>query len=309
VISVVSSALPPDPAAGIKANIRFSPFSYRSLDETAGLPAEMVAARLGDHLQSDYVLTDSGRHALGLILDQLGLGTGDLVTIVTTSGGTYVSRCVTETIEPRCAWSMERRPETRAILVIHEWGRPCEAIADWLDCGMPVIEDCAYAFAGRFADGSPVGSKGDFALFSLPKLFSVNFGGVAVSRSGEIGYVMPTARQHYLLGRIGGELADLPALLAMRDEVWQDLRHLYGELGAEPFFAPAAGEQPAVFMFRHDPSRIPLADVRSAFEAHGVEASVFYGEDAFYVPCHHKVGPEARRYLAAIYEAVIEERA
>jgi hypothetical protein len=306
VIAAVSSALPPDPAAGVPAGIRISPFSYRSLDETGGAEPETVARDLRDHLQSDYVLTDSGRQALGLILDQLGMGKSDVVTIVTTTGGTYVSRCVTETIEARCGWSFERRPETRAILVIHEWGRPCEAISGLIGQGLPVIEDCAYAFASRFADGSRTGSKGDFALFSLPKLFSVNFGGIAVSRSGALAGMIPEERRAYLLGQIGNELADLPGLLAARRANWESLRGLFA---AEPFFSPGAGEEPAVFLFRHDPSRVPLDQVRTAFEARGVEASVFYGEDAFYVPCHHRLGLEALRFLAGIYQSLLEQPA
>jgi hypothetical protein len=300
--------LPPDLAAAIPLNIRISPFSYRSLDEAAPVPAPAVAQRLREHLDSDYSLTGSGREALGLILDATGFGGDDLVTIVTTTGGRYVSRCVTETIEKRCGWSFEFNENTRAILVIHEWGRACERIVDWLGRGVPVIEDCAYAFATRYADGSAAGSKGDYALFSLPKMFSVNFGGIAVSRTGGVDFDMPQDRDTYLLGRIGSELLDLEGTLAARADAWNELREQFALLGAQPFFEPAEGEQPAVFMFRHDPSHIPLADVRAAYEAHGVEASVFYGEDAFYVPCHQKLGPEARHHLAAIYGELLAQR-
>lgn len=60
-------------------------------------------------------------------------------------------------------------PRTRAIVVTHLFGNPCNmkpimALAN--ERGIPVIEDCAQAF-GATVDGAPVGSIGAIGCFSL----------------------------------------------------------------------------------------------------------------------------------------------
>jgi hypothetical protein len=73
---------------------------------------------------------------------------------------------------------------TRAILVIHEFGYPhprlheLRALAD--ERGIPLIEDCAHSLDSRFGE-APLGSLGQFAIFSLPKVLPVASGGVLVS--------------------------------------------------------------------------------------------------------------------------------
>lgn len=60
-------------------------------------------------------------------------------------------------------------PRTRAIIVTHLFGNPCEmdeimALAQ--SRGLPVIEDCAQAYGTRY-DGRPVGTIGAIGCFSL----------------------------------------------------------------------------------------------------------------------------------------------
>ncbi len=302
---------PPDPSTTVKAFVSVSPFSYAALDEghtEVGPSPDEVEALLGAHLGRPFVLANSGRHALDLILADLALGADDIVTIVTTSGSNYVSNCVTSTIERYCRWSMQREQHTAAVIAIHEWGRPCERIKEYLGTGVPVIEDCAYAFATRYADGEPVGRRGDYALFSLTKMFSVNFGGAAIAPAGrQLPFAMPDANRRFILSAISSELARLDDVLAARRDVWRDLAIGFAALGAKPFFTPVAGEQPSVFMFAHDPAIVSLLDLRRRFDAHGIEASVFYGSDAFFVPAHHRIGPRTRELMVRIYAKLLAE--
>ncbi|WP_242097947.1 DegT/DnrJ/EryC1/StrS family aminotransferase [Sphingomonas sp. CROZ-RG-20F-R02-07] len=302
---------PPNPSTTVKAFVSVSPFSYAALDEdTAGPSPDETEALLAAHLGQSFSLANSGRHALDLILADLALAPDDVVTIVTTSGSDYVSNCVTSTIERYCRWSMRREPGTRAVIAIHEWGRACERIGDYLGTGVPVIEDCAYAFATRYADGEQVGRRGDYALFSLTKMFPVNFGGVAIAPAGRhLPFAMPDADRAFLLATIGPELARLDEVLCKRRVVWNDLAGRFAALGAPAFFAPVAGEQPSVFMFAHDPTRVPLPELRRRFDAHGIEASVFYGSDAFFVPAHQRIGPRTRALMAAVYAKLLADYA
>lgn len=145
------------------------------------------------------IATASGRDALGLILDGLGLGPGDELVIPAYTLGELVPlmrargiRPVPADIDPE---TFNVRPEaiaarigerTRGVLVVHLLGAPCDirricAIA--ARHAVPVIEDCAHAF-GACVEGQAVGSFGRAALFSLEstKAVATYGGGVLATR-------------------------------------------------------------------------------------------------------------------------------
>jgi hypothetical protein len=242
------------------------------------------------------------------VLVDLGLQPDDVVTIVTTSGSSYVSSCVTQTIARHCRWSMRVEDRTRAVIAIHEWGRPCERIRELSTLGVPVIEDCAYAFASRYRSGERVGSVGDYAIFSLTKFFSVNFGGAVRGPFRSAPFEMPAAHRAYLLSRIAPELADVSTLCDQRSRVWDALTSRFASLGASPFFEIGDGVVPAVFMFAVDPATIAPEAVKARFQAHGIESSVFYGHDAVYIPCHHRLGDGSLDFMFQLYADLLAER-
>src|SRR5437667_6187557 len=91
-----------------------------------------------------FTLTRNGREAISLALEDLGLAADDEVLIETTSGGPYVSRCVTDGISRFCRWSRRQSEHTRAIFLIHEFGFPARMSDELTGSGLPIIEDCAY---------------------------------------------------------------------------------------------------------------------------------------------------------------------
>lgn len=134
------------------------------------------------------VFTQSGRSALGAILDSLDLEPSDDVMIANSSGQTYVSACVTCTVFNHCRPSRVLDDRTRAILVIHEYGFPHPRLGELVDAagarGIPLIEDCAHSLDSTL-DGVPLGSFGDYAIFSLPKVLPVAAGGILVAAAGD----------------------------------------------------------------------------------------------------------------------------
>src|SRR5204862_4665145 len=67
----------------------------------------------------DVCVTSHGRQAIALALRTLGMESTDTVTILTTTGNTYISKCVTDEIERVCSWSRNICPTTAAVLVNH----------------------------------------------------------------------------------------------------------------------------------------------------------------------------------------------
>jgi hypothetical protein len=129
--------------------------------------------------------TASGRAALSAILESLALSPEDEVLITNSSGQRYVSPCVTCLVFNHCRPSRVLTDSTRAIIVIHEYGYPDprlhELVALARSREIPLIEDCAHSFDSCLADGTPLGSLGDYAIFSLSKVIPVSSGGILVS--------------------------------------------------------------------------------------------------------------------------------
>jgi len=78
---------------------------------------------------------------------------------------------------------------TRAVVVTHLFGNPCDMTAIMRLCqhrGIPVIEDCAQAFGARHA-GQLVGTLGDIGCFSLQqgKHITTGEGGLVVTNNAD----------------------------------------------------------------------------------------------------------------------------
>ncbi len=162
------------------------------------------------------VAVNSGTAGLHLGLLAAGVGAGDEVIVpsftfaatgnsVALTGGTPVFVDVepeTFTLDPE-AVAAAITPKTKGILPVHLYGHPArmrelEAIAT--ERGVALYEDAAQAH-GAALDGRPVGSFGDFAMFSLypTKNMTSGEGGMVTTATDEI------ARQVRLLRNQGME--------------------------------------------------------------------------------------------------------
>ncbi|WP_435743811.1 DegT/DnrJ/EryC1/StrS family aminotransferase [Microbacterium sp. PMB16] len=162
------------------------------------------------------VAVNSGTAGLHLGLLAAGVGAGDEVIVpsftfaatgnsVALTGGTPVFVDIepdTFTLDP-AAVAAAITPRTKGILPVHLYGHPArmrelEAIA--AERGVALYEDAAQAH-GAALDGRPVGSFGDFAMFSLypTKNMTSGEGGMVTTATDEI------ARQVKLLRNQGME--------------------------------------------------------------------------------------------------------
>lgn len=118
---------------------------------------------------------------LSNILSSLELDRSDEIAILTTSGETYVSTCISITCFNFSKISRVVSKNTKVIILIHEFGWIMDDLEEkvkvWKENGICIIEDCAH-IAGIKFDGKMVGEFGDFAIFSLPKIIPVTAGGL-----------------------------------------------------------------------------------------------------------------------------------
>jgi dTDP-4-amino-4,6-dideoxygalactose transaminase len=169
-----------------------------------GPRVQQFERRFGEYRRSAHaVAVSSCTAALHLSLLALGLGEGDEVittTLTFCSTVNAIIHCGARPVLADCdrasmnidAAAIERRitPRTKAIVVVHLCGRPCEMdgiLALAQARGLRVIEDCAHAIEATYRD-RPLGGFGDMGCFSfyVTKNMTTAEGGMVTTDSEDL---------------------------------------------------------------------------------------------------------------------------
>lgn len=301
--------LPPEAMAvfdHLRPTIRISPFTGSSMQESAGRAGDDVArepAVLDPAVWQDrgraLTFFRSGRDAITALLIALGVGQTDVVSIITTTGGPYVSSCVTNAIHKVCKSSREINQHTAAVLLIHEFGFPARLPEAARALGVPIIEDCAYAFGTRLRSNR-VGSIGDFVIYSLPKFLPIPFGGMLISNDSK-----HQAVPHSTLSKAGSDflstyLRQTGALwekwAQFRRENWSHFERKCSILGLSAYFDLEDDVVPGVFLMRLS-ADVDGAALKIQCQQSGIESTEYYGQDGFYFPVHQCLSDYDKHYI------------
>jgi dTDP-4-amino-4,6-dideoxygalactose transaminase len=255
-----------------------------------------------------YTATVNGREAIGLALDELDLSPADEVVIVTTSGGPYVSACVTEAISARCGWTRTLGSRARAILVIHEFGFPARLTPELASAGLPVIEDVAYALGAHPADGT-TGRLGDYVIYSFAKSIPVSFGGLLKSPGPLRGVSALSAHGRHELFVLAPHYLDRgEASYARRRELFELYRQRFAAFGFSPLFEPEGGAVPHAFVVTF-PDEARAQAMKTILQAQGIISSVYYGGGGYFLPNHQRLSEAAVDYVVAHFMAAYDQTA
>lgn len=285
---------------------RISPFKTKDIAKNKEITASIVINNcLKDYLgNNNLVFTASGRDALFKALSHFNLDEDDVVTILTTTGNLYISSCVTNEIEKICKWSRAIEKKTKVLLVNHEFGFPYEGLTDLLKHGYPIIEDCAHSFASQNEEGS-VGKIGDFVIYSLPKIFPIQFGGLLVSNKKFcMNSELSLNEKSYLEKITNFYLPLISEIKSKRRRNYEYLTEKCKEINATPRFKLKKFHCPGVFMFSI--KGYDLGHLKKFMQIHGVESSVFYDEDAFFIPVNQSLENADLDYFIFLIESFLD---
>lgn len=264
---------------------RTSDLSFNHLLPASDLIDEYFHARFAG---KNFIYTENGRRAINLALGFYKLGKDDIVTILTTSGNFYISGCVTKEIEKFCKWSRKFEPETKIIFVNHEFGYPYPDLHQLKKYNIPIIEDCASSFLSEDKNKA-IGNIGEFVIYSFPKMFPLQVGGLLVSnldrpidKTGQADEEISRYIKNVLSYYIGSR----EAIIKKRIYNFNYLKEKFESLDLSVRFKDDYGVVPGVFMFKTKYNKIDLPELKKYFYVHGVQCSVFYGEEAFFIPVH-----------------------
>ncbi len=286
---------------------RIGPFTTADLARNHCLPdSSLIDTYLEERFDSQYFeYTINGRQAMDIALNSLNLQKEDVVTILTTSGNFYISSCVTKAIEKYCRWSREMLPETAAIFVNHEFGYPFAGLGKLKEHGLPVIEDCALSFFSEDSD-KEIGTVGDFVIYSFPKMFPMQIGGLLVANEPDRlkkNEKLGKEELRHIKNALSSQIDSREKIIRERIFNYHYLRKRFAELGFEERFNLDPGVVPGVFMFRTEGQQIDLPRLKSYFWMHGIQCSVFYGEEAFFIPVHQALNRQDMDYFVEVFKS------
>lgn len=229
---------------------------------------------------SKYItITSSARKALELVLHQKS-GNNQEICIQTTSDNFYISGCVTKTIEQKGSWHRSRKDKYDILLVNHEFGYADNRALLFKEDFW--IEDCAFSFNSRYSNGIRCGALAPYSLFSLSKFFPIQAGGVLVSNKPmESNEDVDTL--NYINNVVGYYFDKIEQWSEARRLMYQYYCKVFNQIGCQGYFPTTHNDVPGVFLFR-TPENMDLVALKEYYWKRGIQCSVFYREQAFYLP-------------------------
>jgi hypothetical protein len=295
----------PDPF--LLPSFRISPFKTKHVVYNHNLKKSDFAVNYFDEKFGigNWQYTLNGREGIKLALDHYNLKKTDIVTIITTSNNFYISSCVTKEIESICGWNREIIPETKIIFVNHEFGYPFSDMEELRKLKIPIIEDCCTTFFSQDVNNK-LGKYGDFSIYSFPKFFPIQIGGIIVKNISDsrIGSSLITElEEHYIQNVLSDSLVQEEKLLSKRKENFSFAVSLFSKLGFSLRFELNDRTVPSVLLLNNNNVIKDLALAKEYLFKQGIQCSVFYGEDVFFIPNHQNLSKDEINY---VYECVKE---
>ena len=241
--------------------------------------------------EGHWSYTYNGREAINLALESYSLDKNDVVTILTTSQNFYISSCVTTEIEKFCNWNREIVSETKLILVNHEFGYPYSEMEKLVATGLPIIEDCCTTFFSQ-DEKEKIGKYGDFSVYSFPKFFPIQIGGIIVNNTKNKQLkksILNPTKTEYIQNVLSNQLKSETVLLQKRQTIYKYAMQLLLPLGFTPRFSLNENSVPYTLVLKNNGIIKNLNNVKLFLSQNGIQNSVFYGEDAFFIPCHQNL--------------------
>ncbi len=235
--------------------------------------------------------TSNGREAIKVALKKYNLDKNSLVTILTTSENFYISSCVTLEIEKICKWNRELLPETKLVFVNHEFGYPYPDMKKLVQTGLPIIEDCCTTYFSQDHSNN-VGKYGDYTVYSLPKFFPIQIGGIVVSNLNipfEVEVSLNEFQKQYIRNVLSQHLKNESQLLEKRSANFQYALSKFSKIGFTERFSKDNKVVPYSMLLNNNEIIKNLNAFKLFMSNNGIQSSIFYGEDAFFIPNHQSL--------------------
>ncbi len=289
-----------------KPQIMISPFENRDLlNIDAEQDSELAKKYLKDFFGTgEYTFFPRGMYAIYALFRWMFLegkmSSEDEVCVHTTTESPYISSCVTSAIEQSCKWGREINEKTKAIFVIHEFGFPHPKIKEFREIAdkknIPLIEDCAYAWGSAEA-----GKYGDYVIYSLTKIFPVEFGGFLVGKKFDFEYMWKNfacadlGKEEVCLKALAKYMPEFSKAAKKRRENYEFFTDLFGD--DKTFFKLEYGVAPGAYVLKMK-NEDEMKRTSEFIRQFGIECGNYWQNNAIFFPVHQNIGWHQLNYIA-----------
>ena len=137
-------------------------------------------------------------------------------------------------------------------------------------------------------------------------MFPLQIGGLLVSNlpgRPEIRYKISEGLLRHIKNVLSACIDKKEVIINNRISNYRFLRNQFEQMNAEIRFELTPGTVPAVFMFSTEKLRLDLPELKKYYYAHGVQCSVFYGEDTFFIPLHQSLTEQDMIYFTEVFRS------
>jgi dTDP-4-amino-4,6-dideoxygalactose transaminase len=156
---------------------------------------------------------------------------------------------------------------------------------------IPIIEDCCTTFFSQ-DQNNKVGSYGDFAVYSLPKFFPIQIGGIITSSKIDVSsYVSKCSFKEirYITNVMSSQLKQLDMTLSSRKNNFDYAVNLFSSIGFSERFLKTQSIVPYALLLKNNRLIKNLIRFKEYLYSNGIQNSIFYGEDGFFIPNHQSL--------------------
>lgn len=298
-------------APDLTPQIDVTPFNIQSMSVPPDLSINVDETLKEKFNGRPFTYFPRGKYAIFAVLKHLGFMQDDEVFITTTTGSPYLSIGVTTTIEEVCRWSRELKNNTKAIILIHEFGflhpKRCHIKKICQERNIPLIEDCAYAWHSGDA-----GAYGDYLIYSLPKFFPVQYGGILVGENFDDKkiwnefYCLDAQKRNIIKEQLSSYLKNTKEIIKKRRNNYKYLENLFITEGFKSFFELSEEEVPAVFALKVE-SENKMKEISARLRHFGIECGAYYHNNAVFFPTHQNLSKPHLDYIFGAVRSLYRE--
>jgi hypothetical protein len=260
---------------------------------------------LGNNVETSI----SGKDAILRVFKESIAKDSKTIAIVTTSGNRYVSKCVTDMLEKNLSKSIVDLEGADVIYIIHEFGKIIkeEIMRELRNQNKIIINDFAYSFGSLYYSGRS-DFQNEINLTSLPKFLPVSHGGL---------YSIPSELKKQddedtnpgkdLILKIEQKVLSESYLISSNLKRKENLNKILMNIkrcGIESYFDESEFV-PGVAMLKSS-IQLDLDKLKVDLNRVGIESSIFYGENAFFVPVHQNLTELEIDYISSMVDYFVK---
>jgi hypothetical protein len=156
--------------------------------------------------------------------------------------------------------------------------------------GLPIIEDCCTNFFSQ-NNKNNVGKYGDFSIYSIPKFFPLQIGGILVSNieNYTLNTTLDSSEKKHIINSLSYSLRNQEKILFKRNVIFNYGLKLFSKIGFHEMLIKEEGVVPYALLLKNNEIIKDLNNFKSYMSKNGIQNSVFYGKDGFFIPNHQSL--------------------